>query len=74
MEVEGELQPASADTTEIEGASTATQAQGEGEADMEVQLDNDGTANNDQGEDMIIEAGPSHIGKRVKVSQSRNCI
>jgi hypothetical protein len=39
--------------------------QGE-EGEMQVQLDGTG-AGNDQSEDMIIEAGPSHISKRVKV-------
>ena len=41
--------------------------QQEGE-DMQVQVDGNGAeAGNDQGEDMVIESGPSHIGKRVKV-------
>lgn len=37
----------------------------EGEG-MQVQVDAVGTGN-DQSEDMVIESGPSHIGKRVKV-------
>jgi hypothetical protein len=36
------------------------------EEDMSVQVDAAG-AGNDQSEDMVIESGPSHIGKRVKV-------
>jgi len=47
-----------------DGGVTATSQQG-GE-DMSVQIDAAGTGN-DQSEDMVIEAGPSHIGKRVKV-------
>lgn len=43
-------------------ASTSQQA----EEDMSVQVDAAG-AGNDQSEDMVIESGPSHIGKRVKV-------
>lgn len=42
----------------------------EGEGDMEIQLDSaetDTEADVDTAEDMVIEAGPSHIGKRVKV-------
>jgi hypothetical protein len=38
----------------------------QGDEDMSVQVDAAG-AGNDQSEDMAIEAGPSHIGKRVKV-------
>jgi len=45
-------------------AGTGTSQQG-GE-DMSVQVDAAGSGN-DQSEDMVIEAGPSHIGKRVKV-------
>jgi hypothetical protein len=41
----------------------------QGDEDMSVQVDATG-AGNDQSEDMVIEAGPSHIGKRVKVRLS----
>jgi hypothetical protein len=41
----------------------------QGDEDMSVQVDAAG-AGNDQSEDMVIEAGPSHIGKRVKVRLS----
>jgi hypothetical protein len=51
-----------------DGGEAGTSQQG-GE-DMSVQVDAAGTGN-DQSEDMVIEAGPSHIGKRVKVRGSR---
>jgi hypothetical protein len=47
-----------------DGGVTGTSQQGD--EDMSVQVDAAGTGN-DQSEDMVIEAGPSHIGKRVKV-------
>ena len=47
-----------------DGGVTGTSQQGD--EDMSVQVDAAG-AGNDQSEDMVIEAGPSHIGKRVKV-------
>lgn len=59
--------------TETPAASVVVPEGGvEGEADMEIQLDTaesnaDAEPDADTAEDMVIEAGPSHIGKRVKV-------
>jgi hypothetical protein len=56
MDVEGQ-------TTAEGGAATAGVEGTQAEEGMQVQVDS-----GEQGEDMVIEAGPSHIGKRVKVS------
>ena len=49
-----------------EGGVAGTGTSQQGGEDMSAQVDAAGTGN-DQSEDMVIEAGPSHIGKRVKV-------
>ena len=49
-----------------EGGVAGTGTSQQGGEDMSVQVDAAGSGN-DQSEDMVIEAGPSHIGKRVKV-------
>jgi hypothetical protein len=59
MEVEGQ-------TTAEGGAATASTEGTQAEEAMQVQVDG-----GEQGEDMVIEAGPSHIGKRVKVGPPR---
>jgi hypothetical protein len=55
MDVEGQ-------TTAEGGSATAGVEGTQAEEGMQVQVDG-----GEQGEDMVIEAGPSHIGKRVKV-------
>lgn len=61
MNVEG--QPEAEESTATPGVEGQQAEEG-----MQVQVDG---AEQEQGEDMVIEAGPSHIGKRVKVNPTR---
>ena len=63
MDVEG--QPAAEVFTGMPGVEGQQAEEG-----MPVQVEGGG-GEQEQGEDMVIEAGPSHIGKRVKVNPTR---